>query len=146
LATAMGTVKFFRHSAKFSRYYIPTEFLLLAVIEFLVLIFSLYLALKVQSWLGVWQGDPDGFLPKALLYAFIMQLSLLAFGLYQRQSGRFINMLVLRIASGLLLGLIPLGVSFYLAPSYFLGRGKKLLKRKICGRASWCWVLEIKPV
>ncbi len=123
MAAAMGTVKFFRHSAKFSRYYIPTEFLLLAVIEFLVLIFSLYLALKFQSWLGVWQGDLDGFLPKALLYAFIMQLSLLAFGLYQRQSGRFINMLVLRIASGLLLGLIPLGVSFYLAPSYFLGRG-----------------------
>jgi len=48
-----------------------------------------------------------------------MQLSLLAFGLYQRQTGRFINMLVLRIASGLLLGLIPLGVSFYFFPVVF---------------------------
>jgi sugar transferase (PEP-CTERM system associated) len=52
-----------------------------------------------------------------------MQLSLVAFGVYQRQTGRFIHMLALRIASGLLLGMIPLGVSFYFLPTFFLGRG-----------------------
>ncbi len=119
----MGTVKFFRHSTKLSRYYIPTEFVVVAVIEFLVLIFSLYLALEIRFWDGDWRTDFGGFMPKALVYAIIMQLSLLAFGLYQRQTGRFINMLVLRIASGLLLGMIPLGVSFYFLPSFFLGRG-----------------------
>ena len=60
---------------------------------------------------------------KALIYAIVMQLSLVAFGVYQRQTGRFLNMLVLRIASGLLLGLIPLGVGFYIVPTFFLGRG-----------------------
>jgi sugar transferase (PEP-CTERM system associated) len=62
-------------------------------------------------------------MPKALVYAVVMQLSLLAFGMYQRHTGRFVNMLILRIASGLLLGLIPMGVSFYFMPSFFLGRG-----------------------
>jgi len=119
----MGTVKFFRHSTKLSRYYIPTEFVVVAVIEFLVLLFSLYLALEIRFWDGDWRTNFGSFMPKALVYAIVMQLSLLAFGVYQRQTGRFINMLVLRIASGLLLGLIPLGVSFYFLPSFFLGRG-----------------------
>ncbi len=123
----MSTVKFFRHSTKLSRYYVPTEFVVVAVIEFLVLMFSLYLALELRFWDGGWRTDFGDFAPKALVYAIVMQLSLLAFGLYQRQTGRFINMLVLRIASGLLLGLIPLGVSFYFLPSFFLGRSVLLL-------------------
>ena len=101
--------------------------MVVAVIEFLVLVFSLYLALEIRFWDGDWRTDFGSFMPKALVYAIVMQLSLLAFGLYQRQTGRFINMLVLRIASGLLLGLIPLGVSFYFLPSFFLGRGVMFL-------------------
>jgi len=119
----MSTVKFFRHSTKLSRYYIPTEFVVVAAIEFLILILSLYLALEIRFWGNDWQSDFGEFLPKALVYAITMQLCLVAFGVYQRQTGRFINMLVLRIASGLLLGMIPLGVSFYFLPSFFLGRG-----------------------
>jgi sugar transferase (PEP-CTERM system associated) len=119
----MSTVRFFRHSAKLSRYYVPTEFIVLGIIELLVLILSLYLALQIRFWGSDWHSDFGGFLPKALVYAIILQLSLVAFGVYQRQVGRFIGMLELRIASGLLLGMIPLGVSFYIAPSFFLGRG-----------------------
>ena len=120
----MSTVKFFRHSTKLSRYYVPTEFVVLAVIEFLVMLFSLYLALELRFWDGDdWRSDFGDFMPKALVYPTVMSLCLLAFGVYQRQAGRFINMLVLRIASGLLLGLVPLGVSFYFLPEFFLGRG-----------------------
>jgi sugar transferase (PEP-CTERM system associated) len=118
----MSTVRFFRHTAKLSRYYIPTEFIILAIIEFLILILSLYLALEIRFWGSDWHSGFGGFMPKALLYAIVLQLSLVAFGVYQRQSGRFLNMLVLRIASGLLLGMIPLGVGFYMAPTFFLGR------------------------
>lgn len=123
----MSTVKFFRNSRKLLRYYIPTEFIVLAVIEFLVLLFSLYLALEIRFWNSDWRSQFGDFMPKALVYTVVMQLSLLAFGMYQRQAGRFVSMLVLRIASGLLLGLIPLGVSFYFVPSFFLGRGVMLL-------------------
>jgi len=123
----MGTVRFFRHSTKLSRYYVPTEFVVLAVIEFLVLIFSLYLALELRFWGSDWRQNFGAFLPKAIAYALVLQLCLVAFGVYQRQTGRFMNMLVLRIASGLLLGMIPLGVSFYFVPSFFLGRGTLFL-------------------
>lgn len=123
----MSTVKFFRHSTKLSRYYIPTEFVVLAIIEFLVLILSLYLAIIFRFWADEQPLELEEIMPKALVYAMVMQLCLVAFGVYQRQAGRFINMLVLRIASGLLLGLIPLGVSFYFVPEFFLGRGALFL-------------------
>lgn len=48
-----------------------------------------------------------------------MQLSMVAFGLYQRLHGRFLDVLILRIGSSLLLGLIPLGIFFYFMPSLF---------------------------
>ena len=119
----MSTIKFFRHSTKLSRYYVPTEYVVLAVIEFLILISSLYLALEIRFWGDSWHEDFGGFLPKALVFALVMQLCLVAFGVYQRQAGRFFNMLALRIASGLLLGMIPMGVGFYFMPTFFLGRG-----------------------
>jgi sugar transferase (PEP-CTERM system associated) len=124
----MSAEKFFRYSTKLFNYYIPREFIFLVVIEFLILIVSLYLAFEIRFWSIEWQHfNFDEFLPKALVYAIVLQLSMVAFGAYQRQSGRFFNMLVLRIASGLLLGLIPLGVSYYFVPQFFLGRGALLI-------------------
>ncbi len=119
----MGTVRFFRHSTQVFRYYIPTEFVLLAIIEFTALVAALYFGLEVRFWGTDWHSHFGAFLPKAILYATVMQLSLVAFGIYQRQAGRFMDVLMLRIASGLLLGLIPLGVSYYFVPQFFLGRG-----------------------
>ena len=119
----MGTVRFFRHSTQLFRYYIPTEFILLGLIEFLALFISLYLALELRFWGGGWESYIGSFYVKGFLYAVVMQLSLLAFGIYQRQSGRFVDVMMLRIACGLLLGLIPLGVLYYIVPTFFLGRG-----------------------
>ena len=119
----MGTVRFFRHSTQLFRYHIPTEFVLLAIIEFLALILSLYLALELRFLGDDWKTSFGPFLPKAIAYAVLMQFSLLAFGVYQRQAGRFTDVMMLRIASGLLLGLIPIGVTYYFAPMIFLGRG-----------------------
>lgn len=119
----MRTVRFFRHSTRLFRYHVPTEFVLLAIIEFLALMLSLYLALELRFFGNDLTESLGTFLPRGILFATLMQLSLVAFGVYQRQAGRFFEALILRIASGLLLGLIPLGVSFYLAPTLFLGRG-----------------------
>ena len=119
----MGTVRFFRHSTQLFRYHIPTEYILLGTIEFLILYFSLYLGLELRFWGQSWEQYIGSYSTKAFLYAFIMQLSLLAFGVYQRQAGRFVDAMMLRILSGLLLGLVPLGVSYYFVPMFFLGRG-----------------------
>jgi sugar transferase (PEP-CTERM system associated) len=119
----MSTVRFFRHSTQLFQHQIPTDFVLLGVVEFLALILALYLGLELRFWGGDWQLAIGSFLPKALLYAFVMQISLVAMGVYQRQMGRFKDVLMLRIGSGLLLGLVPLGVSYYVVPTFFLGRG-----------------------
>jgi len=119
----MGTVRFFRHSTQLLRYHIPTEFILLGLIEFLILFFSLYIGLELRFWGSSWENDFGSLYTKSFLYASVMLMSLLAFGVYQRQAGRFLDVMMLRIASGLLLGLIPLGVSYYIAPMFFLGRG-----------------------
>ena len=118
----MGSIRYFRYATKLSRYYVPTEFVALAIVEFLILVFSLYLALQLRFWNEDWQHDYGSFLPKAIVFALVLQLCLVAFGVYQRQTGRFLNMLVLRIASGLLLGMVPLSVSFYFVPTFFLDR------------------------
>lgn len=119
----MSTVRFFRHSSRLFRYYVPTEFILLATIEFFILTLSLYLALEVRYYDHDSTDAFASYLSRALLYAAVMQLSMVAFGLYKRQHGRFFDVLILRIGSSLLLGLIPLGIFFYLMPSLFLGRG-----------------------
>jgi sugar transferase (PEP-CTERM system associated) len=123
----MGTVRFFRHSTQLFRHQIPTEFVLLGIVEFLALVLSLYLGLELRFLGDGWQLETDSFFPKALLYAIIMQMSLIAVGVYQRQPGRFIDVLMLRIGSGLLLGFVPLGVTYYFAPALFLGRGVLIL-------------------
>lgn len=123
----MGTLRFFRHSTQLLYYHVPTEFVLLGVIEFLVLVLSLYLGFELRFWGGDWKQQLGFFLPTAFLYAGVMQLSLIAFGVYQRQAGRFADELILRIACGLLLGLIPLGITYLIAPMFFLGRGVLIL-------------------
>jgi sugar transferase (PEP-CTERM system associated) len=123
----MGTVRFFRHSTQLFRHHIPTEFVLLGLIEFPALVLALYLGLQLRFWGSSWESTIGSFLPKALLYAVVMQLSLVAMGVYQRQAGRFVEVLMLRIASALLLGLVPLAGSYYFAPTFFLGRGVLLL-------------------
>jgi sugar transferase (PEP-CTERM system associated) len=119
----MGTVRFFRHSTDLFRHHIPTEFLLLAIVEFLALIAALYLALETRFLGSGWERDFGLFLPKGLIYASVTQISLLALGVYQRQTGRFLDELLFRILGGLLLGFIPLAVIYYFTPMLFLGRG-----------------------
>ena len=71
----MNAAKFFRHSIKLSRYHIPTEFVVVAVLEFFALLLSLYLALEIRFWDGSWHVALGEFLPRALVYAVVMQLS-----------------------------------------------------------------------
>jgi sugar transferase (PEP-CTERM system associated) len=119
----MSSVRIFRHTTQVFRHHIPTEFLLLGFIEFLALMAALYLGLETRFLGDRWEAGIGAFFPKALLYASVMLLSLIALGAYQKQAGRLWEVTVLRIGSGLLLGLTPLAASYYFAPTYFLGRG-----------------------
>ena len=73
--------------------------------------------------------DQDGklnwviMIPSAFLYSLIMQLSLIAFGAYQRKSRQPIEMVALRVAGSLCVGMVAQSLTFYMFPTLFLGRG-----------------------
>jgi len=123
----MSTVRFFRHSTRFFRHHIPTEFVVLGCIELLVLIGSFHLGLELRFGSDSLKQVFQPFLPKALIYSIVMLMSLIAFGAYQRHSSRSQNILALRIGGSLLLGMVLLGMTFYAVPTFFLGRGVLML-------------------
>ena len=119
----MPNVRFFRHSTRLFRYHVPTSFILLGVSDFLLLMLALYLGLEFRFQGDGWQGSFGSFFPKAILYASVILLSMIGFGVYKRQPGRFIEAVALRLTGAVLLGFIPLALIFYIAPTFFMGRG-----------------------
>jgi sugar transferase (PEP-CTERM system associated) len=105
-------------------HYIPRSFIVLGFFEFLVLILSVYL--------GVWlrfMDEPDGIatvepiIGKAVLFAVVMLIAMVAVGLYQRNFRQGVVGMQLRVVISALLALIMMAVIFYAFPGTFLGRG-----------------------
>lgn len=119
----MSTVRFFRHSTRFFRHQIPTEFVLLGIVETFALVGSFYIGLNIRFTGIEWHADPGSFLLNAFLYSIVMQMSLIAFGAYQRQSRQSLEIRVLRIGGSLLLGMVLLSVTYYIIPALYQGRG-----------------------
>jgi len=121
-------VRFFSHSTRLFHHHIPTEYILLGVIEFAILICSFYVGYELRFEAG-WQNlstSGEVVLPtwtRAVAFAVVIQTSLIAFGAYQRQANHSDHMLALRIAPSLLLGGIILGLLFYIVPVVSIGRG-----------------------
>jgi sugar transferase (PEP-CTERM system associated) len=66
-------------------------------------------------------------LPKAVVFAVVMVLSMTATGLYQRKLRDGPSGLLLRVFASFALGMVALSVIFYAFPALFLGRGALLL-------------------
>lgn len=105
-------------------HYVPRSFIALGVIEFLILMLSVY----VGVWLrfmddvhGRAEVDPIGM--KALLFALVMVVAMVVVGLYQRNFREGMGGMLLRVAISALLGLTIMSVIFYAFPGTFLGRG-----------------------
>jgi sugar transferase (PEP-CTERM system associated) len=115
--------RFFGYPTRFFQYHLPTEYVLLAFIEFIALIAAFYLGLYLDFHIAGYEYLSRSQIPSALLYCFFMQLSLIAFGAYQRRSRQPIEMVALRIAGSLCVGMVLLGLTFYIFPTLLLGRG-----------------------
>jgi sugar transferase (PEP-CTERM system associated) len=115
--------RFFAHSTQLFRHHIPTEFVLLGIIESALLVMSLYIGIELRFEGPNWQERLGPFLPRAVVFCGVLQLSLIAFGIYQRQPIRSINILAVRIGGGMLAGTIVLTLIYYLSPTMFMGRG-----------------------
>jgi hypothetical protein len=57
----MGIVRYFRHSTQLFGYHIPTEYILLGFIEFLILFCSLYLGIELRYWGESWDQEIDSY-------------------------------------------------------------------------------------
>jgi sugar transferase (PEP-CTERM system associated) len=117
----MSTVRFFSPSTYFFRYHIPTEFVILGLLEAFALIGAFYIGVDLRLE-GQWQEALEPLLPKALIYVVVMQLCMIAFGVYQRESQRSLNLLAVRITGSILLGIVVLGMVYYIAPVFLMWR------------------------
>lgn len=114
----MGTIRLFNHSVK-------TFYLLLMAAEVALLAASAYLGVYLR-----YLTDPAAIdlavgpvLPRALLFAAVMMLSLFATGLYNRRLRDGLEGIVVRLGLAFILGAILMSVAFYLIPQWLLGRG-----------------------
>jgi len=119
----MATARFFRHSTQFFQHYIPTEFIILGIFEFAVLFSAFCAAVDIRFSGGNWPKDFGSVYPRAFMFAVIMQMCLIALAAYQRHSRQTLEYLALRVGGSLVLGLVPLGLIYYLFPQFELGRG-----------------------
>lgn len=120
---SVNSGRFFYHSTRLFRHHIPTEYFLLGAIEFFALIASYYVGVDLRFSMDVLDQPIGNYLWHALVFAVVMQMSLIAFGAYQRQPEQLASMLAARIGASMMLGMLLLSLTFYLAPMFFLGRG-----------------------
>ncbi|HEX4912134.1 MAG TPA: TIGR03013 family XrtA/PEP-CTERM system glycosyltransferase [Permianibacter sp.] len=111
-------------------HYIPRALLLLGVVEFLALFFSLQLGVALRFGSGGADSSHLTNIPlqyKASVFTLVMMLMLIAMGLYQRHQRDSFRMLTLRLAWTFLLAFPLLLTLFYLFPDVYVGRGAFLL-------------------
>jgi len=106
------------------KHYIPVSFIFLGATEALILVLSVYLGVSLRFW----GGDPGAIsgsllFNKALLFAGVMLSAMTFMGLYQRHLREGLGGVLLRVAAGLLLGLLMLSIIFYFLPDVAFGRG-----------------------
>jgi sugar transferase (PEP-CTERM system associated) len=118
-----GSARFFPHSTRLFSHHVPTEYILLAVVEFFVLITAYYVGIDLRFTEQIWENRLGDFLAQALVFTFVMQMSLVAFGGYQRQHDEPGAMIAARVGASMMLGMLILSLAFYVMPKFMLGRG-----------------------
>lgn len=105
-------------------HYIPTSIVWLILVEFVVLVLSVYIGIEVR-----FVDSPEGkallepFFPKAVSFSLSMILAMTAMGLHTRNIISNVSSLLIRLALSLSLGFLITILIFYIYPPLFLGRG-----------------------
>lgn len=111
----LAKVRIFRH-------YVPTQLLLLALLEAAVLFGAMYLGVGLRF------AEQDYYYiqpiyPRALVYAAVIFCCMTAFGLYIRETPKGNWAYYARFMASFLLGWVAMTLIFYIAPGLYLGRG-----------------------
>lgn len=107
----MRTIRIFGH-------YIRLQILLLAMLEALIFIASIYVGAFMRFVGDIYAAETEigWLLPRAIVFASIMVSSMAALGLYQPNHRERILGTALRISTSFLLGGIAMAVCFYVFP------------------------------
>lgn len=106
---------------RFFYHYIPAPIILLVLADAAVLVLAILLgvALRFQEP-GLVRED---FLPTAVTFALVMQMSMATFGLYQREFRGRMREVATRLVASFLVGFALMSFLFYVVPHLYLGRG-----------------------
>lgn len=125
--SSKGGSRFFAHSTQVFRHHVPTEFVLLGIIESVLLVISFYTGIALRLGLEDWHERLARFFPNSLLFTGVILLCLIAFGAYQRQPNKSTNMLAVRIGASMMASMVILSMLYYIAPVFTMYRGSLLL-------------------
>jgi sugar transferase (PEP-CTERM system associated) len=121
---AKGNLRFFSHSTQLLKHHIPTEFVLLGLVESLALVLSFHIGIGLRFGGFLWHEiNLPSLTSSSIVFSTVMLVSLIAFGAYQRQAHKSASWMAVRVAGSLMLGLVILSLTYYIAPVFFLGRG-----------------------
>lgn len=114
----MATIRVYKH-------YVRLPFLLLGLIEISLLTAVVYAAVYLRH-IAIFPALPDyadPLLPRALLFAFTVFISMFAMGLYQGQLREGYAGILLRLLISLLIATVVLSIVSYLLQLFLFGRG-----------------------
>ena len=118
----MATIRIFKH-------YIPTQFLLLGLLELLLLGIAFFVGVELR-FMDATPAVREHVLPlfpKAVTFALVVTMTMIALGLYQRNLREGMEAMALRLIASFLVSVVPLTFLYYLVPGLYLGRGALLL-------------------
>lgn len=109
--------------------YIPIPFLILGAVELGLFMVAVYLGSHLRFWDSAASVHPESFptWAKAVAFAVVMFLGMVAMGLFQRRFRYATAGMLLRIVSAFLGGGVALTLLYYSVPGLSLGRGEFIL-------------------
>jgi len=121
--TTVHSSRLLSHTTQFFQHHIPTGFVILGILELAMFMFAFYGGVELRFMASEGKTYVGPLAPKAFLFSVVMLSSLIAMGAYKRGANQSFVGMVVRVASALVLGMLPLAFLYYFAPMFFLGRG-----------------------
>ena len=114
----MATIRIFKH-------YIPTQFLLLGLVEVVLLIIAFHIGVELRflDATSAVREHVQPLFPKSITFALVVVVTMIGLGLYQRSLREGMEAMTLRLGASFLVSIVPLTLLYYLFPGLYLGRG-----------------------
>lgn len=121
--TTVHSSRLLSPTTQFFQHHIPTGFVILGILELAMFMLAFYGGVELRFMASEGKTSVGLLAPKAFLFSVVMLSSLIAMGAYKRGANQSFVGMVVRVASALVLGMLPLAFLYYFAPIFFLGRG-----------------------